>query len=189
MKSVLALFCLAGAASIGNALLLEDIGKKALRGSARERVEIMARSMFALESLLQLPKAEQKIPQSQQDHLIKTIEEQITKVEGSMGKIEDNERQDAELEHQNILLGNRGKIAKKTGAHLQAMRDFRKGLNSKSRVGGLDFVSKMKNAIHFIKKGALNGDKEAEKGLNDSLLRMGQMLGQGPPKLSPGASA
>merc|ERR1719162_1697939 len=102
-----------------------------------------------------------------------------------MSSIEDDDRQDAQLEKQNVLLAKNADITKEGAQRLNKMRTFRKNLNHESTIGAKDFISKMKNAIHFIKKGALDGNnKDAEKGLNDSLARMGQMMGQ-PPKLFP----
>merc|ERR1719409_2476626 len=137
----------------------------------------MARSMFALERLMAIPKSE-KVSQAQQDHLVQTIEEQIQMVQKSMSTIEDNERQDKEIQRQRVLTGDDKKLSKSTMARFQKMRDFRKHMNRRSRVGALDFVSKLKNAIHFIKKGALNGDEKANAGFMASLKRAGQMLGQ-----------
>merc|ERR1719331_2634042 len=81
---------------------VEDIARKMLRGSAAERVDIQARKMFIQELLRNLPS--QKISQEQQDHLIKTIEEQIAKVQGSMAAIDSNEHEDADSYQKTVLV-------------------------------------------------------------------------------------
>merc|ERR1719174_1836833 len=158
-------------------LLLKSAGLRALRSSAKERSEIVSRVVFAVESLLQVPRGE-KIPQEQQDHLIKTIQEQIALVASNMEKSEENERDDAEMQKQSLLKHQDTQFSKATWERIQKMRDFRNRLNHQTTIGAKDFISKLKATIHFINKGALNGDEKASAGLDASLARMAQMLGQ-----------
>merc|ERR1719247_2117671 len=51
-------------------------------------------------------------------------------------------------------------------------------MNQKSRLGAMDVISKLKGAIHFIKKGALSGNADAQKGLDGVLAKMANMAGQ-----------
>jgi hypothetical protein len=48
-------------------------------------------------------------------------------------------------------------------------------MNEKTKVGSMDVISKIKHAVHFIKKGAMSGDKDAMAGLEDVIKSMGQM--------------
>jgi hypothetical protein len=48
-------------------------------------------------------------------------------------------------------------------------------MNEKTKVGSLDVISKIKHAVHFIKKGAMGGNDDAMKGLEDVIKSMGQM--------------
>ena len=48
-------------------------------------------------------------------------------------------------------------------------------MNEKTKVGSMDVISKIKHAVHFIKKGAMTGDKDAMSGLEDVIKSMSQM--------------
>merc|ERR1719324_1432177 len=48
-------------------------------------------------------------------------------------------------------------------------------MNEKTKVGSLDVISKIKHTVHFIKKGAMSGDKDAMAGLEDVIKSMSQM--------------
>merc|ERR1719160_429727 len=39
--------------------------------------------------------------------------------------------------------------------------DWNHRMNQKTKVGSLDVISKIKHAVHFIKKGAMSGDEDA----------------------------
>merc|ERR1712014_457501 len=63
-------------------------------------------------------------------------------------------------------------------AMMEKMNQWSERMNRKTRLGAMDVISKLENAIHFVKKGALSGkDPEAEKQLNNVLSKMGQMMG------------
>ena len=49
-------------------------------------------------------------------------------------------------------------------------------MNDKAAVGAVDVLSKLRNAVHFIKKGALSGNDDAKKKLADVMGQMGQMV-------------
>jgi len=52
---------------------------------------------------------------------------------------------------------------------------FNHRMNEKTKVGSLDVISKIKHAVHFIKKGAMSGDQNAMAGLEDVIKSMSQM--------------
>jgi len=49
-------------------------------------------------------------------------------------------------------------------------------MTQKSLAGANDILSKLKNAVHFIKKGALQGDSKAHDGLEDVMKQMSGFL-------------
>merc|ERR1719281_322947 len=62
-------------------------------------------------------------------------------------------------------------------AMLAKMDEWSERMNRKTRLGAMDVLSKLENAIHFVKKGALKGNADAEKNLNNVLEKMGSMMG------------
>merc|ERR1719313_503953 len=53
--------------------------------------------------------------------------------------------------------------------------DWNHRMNQKTEVRSLDVVSKIKKAMHFIKKGAMSGDAKAAEQLQDVIKSMGMM--------------
>merc|ERR1719287_298365 len=53
--------------------------------------------------------------------------------------------------------------------------DWNHRMNEKTEVRSLDVVSKIKKAMHFIKKGAMSGDAQAAEQLQDVIKSMGMM--------------
>eukprot|EP00392_Amoebophrya_sp_AT5.2_P001630 g1632.t1 len=51
-------------------------------------------------------------------------------------------------------------------------------LNTKSRIGAVNVLSKLRNAIHLVKKGALSGNADAKMALEKVMMKMGQMAGR-----------
>merc|ERR1719171_3253944 len=54
--------------------------------------------------------------------------------------------------------------------------DFNKRANAKAAIGAMDVLSKLKKVVHFVKKGALSGDKKASDGLESVLKDMTGMV-------------
>eukprot|EP00746_Dinoflagellata_sp_MGD_P150535 gnl/MRDRNA2_/MRDRNA2_82378_c0_seq1.p1 gnl/MRDRNA2_/MRDRNA2_82378_c0~~gnl/MRDRNA2_/MRDRNA2_82378_c0_seq1.p1 ORF type:complete len:214 (+),score=80.28 gnl/MRDRNA2_/MRDRNA2_82378_c0_seq1:74-715(+) len=83
---------------------------------------------------------------------------------------------------------DRSEDKKKREEHLESMMKgkdaemlknfdtFTKRANAKAAVGAQDVLSKLKHMIHFIKKGALNGDGKAADGLDSVLKDMSGMV-------------
>merc|ERR1712166_1324775 len=65
----------------------------------------------------------------------------------------------------------------KDAAMMSKFDEWSERMNKKTRLGAMDVLSKLKNAVHLIKKGALTGDKKSEDSLNKVLESMGQMAG------------
>merc|ERR1719263_2391463 len=62
-------------------------------------------------------------------------------------------------------------------AMLAKMDEWSERMNRKTRLGAMDVLSKLENAIHFVKKGALKGNTQAKQGLDKVLAKMGAMSG------------
>lgn len=56
--------------------------------------------------------------------------------------------------------------------------DFNKRANAKAAIGAMDVLSKLKKVVHFVKKGALSGDKKAADGLDGVIKEMTGMVGR-----------
>merc|ERR1719310_1883577 len=72
----------------------------------------------------------------------------------------------------------RGHMKSADQVMLDKMDEWGKRMNRKTRLGAMDVISKLKNAIHLVKKGALSGNKQASDSLNNVLAKMGAMAGQ-----------
>merc|ERR1719440_1771287 len=94
-----------------------------------------------------------------------------------MTQIDSDEKDDEEDVKRRVANGVEDKLSKGTRDRLQKMRDFRKKMNRRARIGSLDFVSKLKESIHFLKRGALQGNAKADAGFMESLKKAGQMIG------------
>merc|ERR1719506_2804284 len=95
--------------------------------------------------------------------------------------LQDNEKKVVEMDKQEVasqkdhekLKANMSDADKKMWDHFD---DWNHRMNQKTKVGSLDVISKIKHAVHFIKKGAMSGDEDAAKGLEDVIASMGSMM-------------
>merc|ERR1719424_2677028 len=66
-------------------------------------------------------------------------------------------------------------------ASISKMDKWGKRMNRKTRLGAMDVISKLKNAMPLVKKGALTGNKDASDQLASVLGKMCAMAGQDTP--------
>merc|ERR1719230_615727 len=92
---------------------------------------------------------------------------QISKIEKT-DKSEDEKKKKMQL---------KGHMNSKDQAMKKKFDEWSERMNKKTKLGAMDVLSKLKNAVHLIKKGALTGDKKSSDGLNKVLESMGQMMG------------
>ena len=104
------------------------------------------------------------------------MEDQVKTLEGSATKLASMGVKEASTLNRTKSLKDSMKPADK--AMMEKMDEWSERMNRKARLGAMDTISKLNNAIHLIKKGALTGDKGASDGLAKVLEKMSQMGGQ-----------
>jgi len=174
-RRILAALCLVTALSGADGVSLRAAANTALKRSAAERVELISQSMFTVESILRLPANATK---AQETKVLTSLEAQVKKLEGNVQKISgmDKQQHSADAKKKSKELHDHMKGADQ--AMLDKMDQWSERMNRKTRLGAMDVLSKLKNAIHLVKKGALSGNKEASEKLNGVLSKMGAMAGQ-----------
>merc|ERR1719387_1641432 len=123
-------------------------------------------------------KAEPKAPKKWDPAQQKMVVDQLMKL---AEHLQDNEKKIVEMDKQEVasqkdhekLKANMSDADKKMWDHFD---DWNHRMNQKTKVGSLDVISKIKHAVHFIKKGAMSGDEDAAKGLEDVIASMGSMM-------------
>eukprot|EP00747_Dinoflagellata_sp_TGD_P211637 gnl/TRDRNA2_/TRDRNA2_84857_c0_seq2.p1 gnl/TRDRNA2_/TRDRNA2_84857_c0~~gnl/TRDRNA2_/TRDRNA2_84857_c0_seq2.p1 ORF type:complete len:187 (-),score=77.21 gnl/TRDRNA2_/TRDRNA2_84857_c0_seq2:115-633(-) len=139
---------------------------------AEFQAESKAAAQFFQEYLKNVPA---KVTKEKQDMVLKVLESEVTKLDANakqlkaIGKAE-KQRAGKNKDFMSHMKGKDADMMKK-------FDEWSERSNRKAEVGALDVMSKLKNAIHLIKKGALTGDnKDAQNRLNDVLQSMGQMV-------------
>merc|ERR1719421_986257 len=114
-------------------------------------------------------KAESKVPKKKDPAQQKMVIDQLMKLAANL---QSNEKKIVEKDKEK-LKANMSDADKKMWDHFD---DWNHRMNQKTKVGSLDVISKIKHAVHFIKKGAMSGDTDAAKGLEDVIASMGSMM-------------
>merc|ERR1719399_389993 len=123
-------------------------------------------------------KAESKVPKKKDPAQQKMVIDQLMKLAANL---QSNEKKIVEMDKEEVasqkdhekLKANMSDADKKMWDHFD---DWNHRMNQKTKVGSLDVISKIKHAVHFIKKGAMSGDEDAAKGLEDVIASMGSMM-------------
>merc|ERR550514_2138474 len=123
-------------------------------------------------------KAEAKVPKKKDPAQQKMVIDQLMKLAANL---QSNEKKIVEMDKEEVssqkdhekLKANMSDADKKMWDHFD---DWNHRMNQKTKVGSLDVISKIKHAVHFIKKGAMSGDEDAAKGLEDVIASMGSMM-------------
>mmetsp|Transcript_59146 Transcript_59146/g.150208 ORF Transcript_59146/g.150208 Transcript_59146/m.150208 type:complete len:173 (+) Transcript_59146:97-615(+) len=141
---------------------------------AQEAAELLGENRAAgqfFKSLLEgLPKNATK---AKQEAVIASLEAEVDKLSENVVKLKDIEK--SETKHQDASDRLKSSLKGKDKAMMESMDEWSHRSNEKAKVGALDVMSKLKNAIHLIKKGALSGNADAEKKLGDVLQHMSDM--------------
>merc|ERR1740133_832023 len=174
-RRTLSAFCLFAAMSTTNAVSLRAAARSSLRVASEERVQLIAQAKFTAETVLRLPA---HVTEAQQANVLSSLESQVQKLQSNVDSISklDKAEHTKEAEAKNKDLRSHMKGADQ--AMLDKMDDWGKRMNRKTRLGAMDVLSKLKNAIHLVKKGALSGNKDSANALTDVLGKMGAMAGQ-----------
>merc|ERR1719408_1143420 len=108
----------------------------------------------------------------------KAVEDQLLKL---VAHLEDNEKKVASMDKEEAKQDAEHEKLKASMSDADKMMwdkfdQWNHRMNQKTKVGSLDVISKIKHAVHFIKKGAMSGDADAAKGLEDVIKSMGSMM-------------
>merc|ERR1719399_2838896 len=106
-------------------------------------------------------KAESKVPKKKDPAQQKMVIDQLMKLAANL---QSNEKKIVEMDKEEVasqkdhekLKANMSDADKKMWDHFD---DWNHRMNQKTKVGSLDVISKIKHAVHFIKKGAMSGDE------------------------------
>merc|ERR1719498_902807 len=147
-----------------------------MRSKVKEVAEFQAESKAAAQFFKgYLTSVPANMTKSKQDMVLKVLESEVTKLDANakqlkaIGKAE-KLRKSKNKDFMSHMKGKDADMMKK-------FDEWSERSNRKAEVGALDVMSKLKNAIHLIKKGALTGEnKDAQNRLNDVLQSMGQMM-------------
>eukprot|EP00927_Polykrikos_kofoidii_P081266 TRINITY_DN784_c0_g1_i3.p1 TRINITY_DN784_c0_g1~~TRINITY_DN784_c0_g1_i3.p1 ORF type:complete len:188 (-),score=47.83 TRINITY_DN784_c0_g1_i3:239-802(-) len=148
------------------------MARTVLRHSSEERVEVIARSMATVEHAMQLPKNAGK---AQQAKIVQNLEEEVKQLKKSVATIKKMEKSEVSPAEQEKAKNLRSTMKPADQAMMEKMNDWSDRMNRKTRLGAMDVISKLENAIHCVKKGALSGNEQAAKNLNDVLKKMTRM--------------
>merc|ERR1719350_1350086 len=105
--------------------------------------------------------------------MVKALEKEVATLAGNVGKIKAMQKEDAA--HKQEAERTKSSLRGKDRAMMDKMDEWSERMNQKTKVGTMSVMSKLKNAIHLIKKGALSGNDEARTHLDDVLKHMSQM--------------
>merc|ERR1719399_1773984 len=119
-----------------------------------------------------------EVPKKKDPAQQKMVIDQLMKLAANL---QSNEKKIVEMDKEEVasqkdhekLKANMSDADKKMWDHFD---DWNHRMNQKTKVGSLDVISKIKHAVHFIKKGAMSGDEDAAKGLEDVIASMGSMM-------------
>mmetsp|Transcript_77803 Transcript_77803/g.231766 ORF Transcript_77803/g.231766 Transcript_77803/m.231766 type:complete len:189 (+) Transcript_77803:1-567(+) len=153
---------------------LDSVARRALRSEAGERVEAIAETFHLQEFLEALPRNATK---EQEVHIVHSLEEQVKHLKQTTARIADLERKEGSPEERARLVAARSSMKVDDQKMMEKMDVWSRRMNRKTRLGATDVISKLENAIHLVKRGALSGNEEAAAKLDSVLERMGGMVG------------
>jgi hypothetical protein len=160
------------------ALALSEGTSAALRRTAAQRAktagellgENKAANHFFKTFLGALPK---NVTKAKQEAVIESLEAEVSKLSENVVKLKSlSSAEEKNKGHADLL---KSSLKGKDRAMMENMDEWSQRMNEKAKVGAMDVMSKLKNAIHLIKKGALSGNADAEKKLGDVLQHMSAM--------------
>jgi len=124
------------------------------------------------------PAARKVVSKTKEAAVLGSLEEQVKKLEGNVQAIAKMDKSEHSAGAQKTAKELRSHMKGADQKMLDKMDEWGSRMNRKTRLGAMDVISKLKNAIHLVKKGALTGNKDAADSLNNVLSKMGAMAGQ-----------
>merc|ERR1719325_512750 len=132
--------------------------------------EARAASTFFAQWVGGLPK---NLTKTKQDAVVKQLEVEVAKMSENVNNLKKNAAE--EKAQANMTANLKMSMKGKDRAMLEKMDQWSARMNEKARISGLNVLSKLKNAIHLIKKGALAGNSKASGDLDKVLKQMTDM--------------
>jgi len=129
--------------------------------------ESKAAEHFSKEWVHGLPK---NLTKEKQDAVVATLEAEVSKLGDNVAHIKAIQKNETSRSHNKDLL--KKALPEKDQKMMDNMDEWSTRMNQKAKMGAMNVMSKLKNAIHLIKKGALNGNGEAAGKLEDVLKQM-----------------
>merc|ERR1719253_909086 len=114
-----------------------------------------------------LPK---NLTKAKQDAVVATLEAEVDKLGDNVKRIKEIQKNEtAHAVNKDVL---KKALPEKDQKMMDGMDQWSTRMNQKAKMGAMNVMSKLKNAIHLIKKGALNGNNDASGKLEDVLKQM-----------------
>merc|ERR1719159_1515944 len=129
--------------------------------------ESKAAEHFFKEWVHGLPK---NLTKAKQDAVVATLEAEVGKLTENVEHIKGIQRN--ETLHAVNKTALKKALPEKDQKMMDSMDEWSARMHQKAKMGAMNVMSKLKNAIHLIKKGALNGNDEAGAKLEDVLKQM-----------------
>jgi hypothetical protein len=175
MRLTLTLFCillgLASSAKVGLRLRQTKALARA-KQLGKFNGESKAAGQFFSQQLVGLPV--KNLTKAKVDSVVSSLQAEVEKLSTNVKSMKVLEKKDR---------ANKGKEEKfkdglkgKDKEMMENMDVFFSRMNRKSEASAVDVMSKLKNAIHLIKKGALSGDEKENAKLTDVLKGMSAMV-------------
>merc|ERR550525_97437 len=133
--------------------------------------ESKAALAFFQEWLGNVPK---NMTKTKQEAVVDTLESEITKLTENVNNIKKMETKEKQEANTTASLKEHMKDSKDK-AMIDQMSRWSEHANEKARIGALNVISKLKNAVHLVKKGALTGNDKAAENLANVLKQMTAM--------------
>ena len=171
--------CAVIAVCVAVVLTRSEAAAARLRARARITATVAGQSMgeskaalvFFQEWLGKLPK---NMTKTKQEAVVDTLESEITKLTANVNNIKKMEMKEKQEANTTASLKEHMKDSKDK-AMLDSMNRWSEHANEKARIGAMNVISKLKNAVHLVKKGALNGNGQAADNLANVLKQMTAM--------------
>eukprot|EP00397_Hematodinium_sp_SG-2012_P054413 GEMP01065604.1.p1 GENE.GEMP01065604.1~~GEMP01065604.1.p1 ORF type:complete len:152 (+),score=45.56 GEMP01065604.1:162-617(+) len=119
--------------------------------------------------LSHLPK---NVTADHQATIISKLEAEEAKLQKNVVQLKSQKKNEQQKEKTGKNQNFREKMSAKDKAIWDQFNQWDHRMNQKSLAGARDILSKLKNAVHLIKKGALQGDQKAHEGLEKVVEQM-----------------
>merc|ERR1719254_390155 len=115
----------------------------------------------------------QNLTEVKQAAVVATLEAEVSKLSKNLDSMKELQNKERSHEHDEETL--KKTMSDKDRAVLENMDKWSSRMNEKAKMGAMDVMSKLRNALHFVKKGALSGNGDANKRLTEVLKQMTSM--------------